>query len=639
MLSFFSQIQLLNLSGLLLGIAAPLLIFAYLKAKNSKSTLVSSTFILEQLSKKPVVTSKVKPPLRFLFELLALLLICLAASAPIWSKNNGKVAILIDNSLSMATHLNATQKKSRLDEAKEIASKYIDSLKSDTLISVFSLAPTVELVGSKDSSKNQAKNSIDKSSIFLSDGSLNSSIEEIVESHDFNSLLVISDFKVKKTTNNEPIKDTEDKKDEESVTNIEYRQVGKTTSNYFISEISLTQPGISKQENKKIKVTAHYSGQGAPNVPIRLYNISLKDNSKRFIQEKNFTFTNEQEEITFELYGKNSPVYKVELGTGKIQAENANLLDDSAWVSEEAQKQTSALLVSQNPTNYQMGLANIPGVEFTNVTPTEYANLEDSKVDDFTFMIFHHSAPTKTPKKSSLLILPPDQNKIFPILEETSSPKITSWSNQHPITSYLKVNLIGTGNSAIIDVPSWATSIINSEDGSLLAAGEKAGVRLIASGMELLPFEGNKTPSISVLTLNLINWLKKDTSLGFEILTGSKHKNVSSKKSVILTPKGDVKKIKAFEAFIFGNPGAYIVPNKDTRKNAKKSELLIVNSFFPSESTTASIQSINIPAKIIKSDIATEGKNQIWKYMIYAGLLFLLIEFFMRLNKNKRLTQ
>ena len=56
-------------------------------------------------------------------------------------------------------------------------------------------------------------------------------------------------------------------------------------------------------------------------------------------------------------------------------------------------------------------------------------------------------------------------------------------------------------------------SIINSEQGSILFAGESRGFRFAVLGFEIFPFEGSKTPALSVLTLNLLNWLANTRSL------------------------------------------------------------------------------------------------------------------------------
>jgi hypothetical protein len=47
----------------------------------------------------------------------------------------------------------------------------------------------------------------------------------------------------------------------------------------------------------------------------------------------------------------------------------------------------------------------------------------------------------------------------------------------------------------------------------LACAGEYDGVRYAIVGFELFPFDGKKTPTLSILTLNLLSWVSQQTGI------------------------------------------------------------------------------------------------------------------------------
>jgi hypothetical protein len=642
MFNFISQIQLANLSGLLLAAAAPFLILAYMRTRSKKPVLVSSTLILNTLKKRPVARSSIKLPLRFFFELLALLLLCFAATLPS-IKGEGRIAIVLDNSLSMGTRIDENSTTSRFEKAKEKALERISQLSSGSAVSVYTSSPTLKLQGQRHLSASQAKREVSGIELVLADDSLNSSLNELVDGALFDQVIVLSD------RHPLALKETEGKVDspKQRITKIDFEQIGVPVSNYFIKSVSFRNEGVLSNK-ESILVKASFSGVGQPRTTVNLFTVPLnnpdEESLKQLISTQEVGFTSQDQEVLFQVPKRaTSPLYRIELGDPSTLSKNGNPLDDIAWISQEAVSETRVLLVSpflDSPSQGaapHLGLSRIPSMRVNQISPEEYGSLDRDELARYSLIIFHQAAPTQAPEQPMLLVLPPSGNSLFPITEEIDSPRVTSWTSEHPITTYLRVQLLSPGRSAVLDLPSWATSIINSEYGPLIAAGERGGVRVAASGMELLPFEGAATPSASVLTLNLLNWLRKGAQLKATTLTGSLS-NVSGVDSwIVIEPGGKVNKIqvaqgKATQSYRYPTPGPYLISTQ-SKSTGPKSELVIVNSFFTEESSTLIRHPINRPQVQEKREVLSDSGSSLWKYFIYIGLTFLLVEFMLRYRK------
>ena len=179
------------------------------------------------------------------------------------------------------------------------------------------------------------------------------------------------------------------------------------------------------------------------------------------------------------------------------------------------------LLVASGDELPDSGFGGVPALGVQQISPAEFAKRAESDLARYSSVIFHRSAPARPPSVPTLLILPPADNPLFPVRDQADEGRITSWAAEHPITSYLKVPLLSPGSAAIFDVPLWAQSIMRVEEGAIVVAGESHGVRFAAVGMEMLPFEGARTPVLSVLTLNLLNWLSGGTELTASALSSA----------------------------------------------------------------------------------------------------------------------
>ena len=544
MFAFLTSMEFLNLGLLGLLAGTPLLLLAYLKRDPRKKRIVSSLLILKTLPKRKTLRRRVKPPLRFYLELLALLLLGAASAWPVFSSDGENVAILIDSSLSMqAKAAPGISSKSRFDEALSTLERVINAESPKNRYTLF-LSAAGSLSGSSSSlsSKGPGLNRLSDEPLSggalltlanaqkpsLSSDSIQLSVSEIAESGNFARVVIISDRQV----------DYLPAKGESAggnVTVVESVLVGKPVTNAYLTGLQSDSSGMASSAGssnvpgaesvKRLVASVGLSAPAPESIELRLYHKQKQEPESAYRLVRRLIAKLSPETISQVAFdaptNSNGNVYKVQIApVADSPFEDAIAADNEALLSESQTVENSVLLISPDTnTGDALGLSALRALSVRQIAPAEFAALNPAELTKFSLLIFHKTAPGFTPTVPTLLVLPPSRNPIFPVVGEIASPRITSWAEESPITSYLRIGLIKPTAGLVFQVPNWAQSIMNSEPGAIIVAGESRGVRFAGVGMEIFPFEGKKTPIFSVLTLNLLNYLAAK-SLSVDISSG-----------------------------------------------------------------------------------------------------------------------
>lgn len=571
-----------NPIGLALVFAVPLLVLAYRKRKSAKTQIVSSLLILKTLTTRPVPKKRIKLPLRFYIEALALLALAIASALPVIKPAGKKIAVIIDNSLSMSA-INAN-KLSRLGLALEKFKKEKNSIDS---YSLFESSPKLTL------RPGQITTSATPDNLF------NTSSELATETN-YDKIWIFSDKKIEAE---DPL--------------ITSYQVGSTEVNAYIQSATLNKANAGEEINIKVAL----SGTKSEKIEVSLSAVNFSGKTTRKIGLESVNVSPQKiSSINFSSQ-ENELAYKIEI---KPSGFDAIEIDNTAWIVGNPEPSSQLLLVSEKAN----GLEKIPGFKVNRVSSEQFA--KNDSLEKYSLVIFHRSAPSSPPNKPSLLILPPSDNAFFPASAEQTL-KISSWDETHPINSYLRVNLIKPNKGIEFKTPNWAQAVISGEKGSIIAAGQYSGSLMAASGIELLPYEGKKTPSLSILTVNLIKWLTNQEHISAEKTTGDKFTIPPETSWVVIRPDQEVIELKSSNqerAIDLNLPGIYLLSRKDLSASA-----IGVNCFHSNESDTNSIQELTLSSTQIKK--AKEESNW-WKYLTITAIIFLMLEMLMRRFEEKR---
>ncbi len=636
--ALLSGVQFLSPWALMSALAVPLLVLAYLKRVERKRTTFSSVLILKLLSKKQSVQRKVKLPLRFFLELCALLALVLGGAWPVFESRSARVAIVVDNSLSMSAALRETSiARTRLEVAVAKAREIIEEIGSDSY-ALYLTAPRLTKLGEKLTVAACAAK-LAQISVVPSGDNAAVVVGDIAESGEHDRVVLFTDQQAQFA-----------RLEDESVTTVEVVTVGDPVGNVYLTGLRLERDSIQVSQKMKLVASLGFSGVQPQAVSVKFRGLgkpvtdSLGELSAQPVVLGSLPVQVEpgrSAEVALEISAAEASYapFSAEIEVGAPAASAGGIIDavsadNSAWLAQDSGSGGTVLVVSPADARSDVfGLARIPGVHAEFLQPEQYSLLKAEELRRFSTVIFHRVSPGVLPAVPSLMILPPQANSIFPVRKEVSSPRLTSWAADHPLTSYLKVPLLQPTGAVVFDTPPWAQEVLNVEPGAILAAGELAGVRTAAIGFELFPFEGSATPGLSILTLNLLNWLSGGVELGSGVLTGGTLRLEGQPGWTISGPSGTVQMVQQAEGaqsvnVLVVEPGIWIARSQD----ASRVRTLAVNAFHPQESATYTTAVLQLEATYEKPTKNIEDLQPLWPYLIYLVLFVLTVELALRIT-------
>lgn len=612
MFGFLSGLQLLHPWGLAALLAVPLLILAYLRRESARRRVVSSVLVLRELTKRPARRQRFKPPLRFFLELLALLLLGLAASMPLKLQTEQRVAVVIDSSLSMRT--SESTGTTRFALAQRAANDWMMNESSRTRYVVYSSSPRLKAETDEAGvSRDDAQASLRTLSAGYSTDTLEVSLQELARSGRFSKVLAVSDRSPDFTADTAG----ETASPLERSTEIVGVKVGNPAPNISLNQLSIAAETIPEPHDELVASIAA-SGRADGTAKVSFTEL-LQSGESKLLAERTVSLhadglTEVRQPLSSGGVGRR---FRVSV-TPERGVLDALTEDNSGWILSGANEGRSVLVVSDHAGD-TAGLDRIPGLSVTGVDVTGFNGMSRQAVEKTSLLVFHRTAPASAFEIPTLVILPPEGNTAFPVRGGVSGARIASWREEHPLLSYLRVPLLPVQTVEVFDVPLWAESVVQVEQGSILVAGESRGVRFVGAGFELLPFEGAKSPAASVLTLNMLHWLSGTATFGESLITGGAIP-LEAEKWQITLPDGSATSVEyAHEgAFQTTLPGLYRLERSNGARRT-----VAVNSFHPEESQTALDRPYGVTKKVNHPELDTEGARPLWPglLMAIAGLL------------------
>ena len=488
----FAAFQLANAAALITALAAPLLIFAYLHRERAKRRVVSSVLVLKSLLQRTRMKKRFVPPPRFFVELTALLLVAFAAALPGWKEPRKRVAVIVDNSLSMRASDSGSL---RIGQGISAAESWLGEQESGSQVTVFASSPKLQRIGEPAVPPAAAVKTIESITPTFSGDSLEVAVADLAQSGDFDSIFVASDRPAefidegkrsgggRAATLDSFFPKESERKLTETITYVEAKQIGTRIGNYSLQRLRFVADGGEPELLASVQLSA-----GAPaELLLTLYKEGTAQ-SLLTVGVKALPDRTVDVRLPISESGPDT-VYRVVLAARSGGAADAIKEDNVAWIAPSKRAQSSALFVSAlEGGEGGFGLGAIEGMSIEAVSPAAFAQLNASDLERFAVLIFHHMSPSTVFEKPTLLILPPNQNPLFPVAGKVEEPKLASWVEEHPISSYLKVPLLKPTAALLFATPLWARSVINVEQGAIVVAGESHGLRFAGVGVELLPF-------------------------------------------------------------------------------------------------------------------------------------------------------
>jgi Ca-activated chloride channel homolog len=339
-------------------------------------------------------------------------------------------------------------------------------------------------------------------------------------------------------------------------------------------------------------------------------------------------------------------------------------LDDKAWVINRASVPANVLLVTGGDKFAELALSLLPNVNLYKVAPGDYrpnAQLSGSPPD---LTIFDAVVPvdlTRTaPPGSLLFIAPPSGNGVITVTGTISQPvpalagagtaiessaSSQDQSSRDPLLRYVDLSGMHIAKAQRMELPSWAHTILGSDQGPLIVAGENAGRKVAALAFDIHDTDLPLQTAFPLLIRNIVTSLLPDPAGGLPITVDpgttvgidaidSKVDKISVEDPSAKEWAYDTGKQGRVAFAQTGQLGVYYV-SQYAGADLVGQEAFAVNLFARDESMIGPVLSPGLPTGTEAAsggqgtgaqDASGEFKREIWPIVALIGLLVLLAE-------------
>jgi hypothetical protein len=589
----------------LLGIGV--LYLAYRQIQSSKKIEVPSLFFIKQLKLPKRAKSKRKLPLRFFIESLIITMLVFYLASPEFRPRGKTLVVFFDISQSMGT-TNANN-ISRIEEGKTKLASFLDS-QSRTNSYILFTAPhipdsslqltqkTGELLRvSAQDLKNKVKN---LRPVPFPD-SLESGVRELTETllqEKVNEVVIISDKRFTGTIHKD--------------ITLRPMQVGTQGENAYLAS---ARTRTSTNGTVEVEIAYGLSGTGSATATFTIKEISPNDTELLEFESVIQGGSEKIETISLgnSLKGR-SAILKIELSLSPLR-DSLSSDNEIFLVHQPGEEKSSILFISPSIKSHRThheSLESALGQNIAHIEHKHFLSLAPKERDSYALEIYYKTPPPPSITNNTLIILPNRENSLIPVKTTVKNPHITSWDHNHHITRYLKVPLLAIGNAILFKATPWGNAIISTSQGPMLIAGAIDNKKVIVSGIELLPFEGNRNKVSSILLLNILRSLQ-----AFD--EGKEISNIARqdiRELTQLTPGI----LKESEAPSFLESGIYrgILPGDNNKS------VFSIQNFFQEESDTHSRVSIALEEEQIT--LSNKENINISSYLLYFVLLLIFLD-------------
>ncbi len=431
----------LNIWPLFFLVTIPFLILLYILKEKSENLSVSSSIFWEEIYKTLEVNrpfEKLKKNIMLFLQILITLLIILALMNPLlkfFGKEYSELIIVIDNSASM---LGISDDKTCIDRGKAVAKEYIDSCASGTKISIITANKDTEVLIAGSENNSLAKEKIDSVTKTFNPGDLN------------NSLKLVKSM-TKELENYKVLFITDEAVDIGDI-NGQVILVDKDESNISIDNIA------HKKENGKVSIISTITNRGNVDYSGDFY-LYGEDN----LLEATSLELKKGEEITLNFSMEDRDIKYLK---GEISGKDAILEDNKFYHVIKNNDNKKILLVSNKNVFLEKALSVVSKAEL--VKTNEISNISENS--NYDLYIFDGMLGENIPEYGNVLMVNPPENNLFNVLGEQDGGEAVVIGEGMP--KYLQNMTFIASKIKKIEVPSWAKSLINVGNDSILFLGK-----------------------------------------------------------------------------------------------------------------------------------------------------------------------
>jgi hypothetical protein len=603
------------LSLWLTALAIPIILLYMLRLRR-KQVQVSSTFLWMQVLRDQQANTpwqKLKRNLLLFLQLLILAAIVIALARPAVETPvvaSGSVIILLDASASM----NATDvTPSRFESARAAVNDLISQLPPASRVTLILVAQTPQTLIASESDKSLLRSALAEAKVSqgeadwfaafsLAAGAAQLNAEE-------NTTLIVSDGGLPETGLPSLPGETR------------YVPIGESSDNIGITAMALRNAGESPQLFAEV---TNFSADE------KVVLVSFYFGDQLITARKVDVPAGKAESISLDGLSKDSGFYSARLSVEGKSKPDSFSLDDAAFAVYQSASARRVLLVSKGNLFLEQLLASLPNVQPFRSLPAQDGKLQIPK-DPFDLYILDNIIPAELPK-GNILFVNPQTNPLFTVgAPYKDIQAIEVIENQ--LTQFVNFDNVHILQADAVQVPGWAETLIQTEQGSLVFAGETNSARIASVNFDLRQSDLPLQITYPILFSNLINYLVPPSPFdGGQSLRPGESISITAgtgtKQVAVVTPAQKAIAYNADQTIVFkdtGDIGYYAVNfiNGDTTS----AEYFAVNLFSQSESNIAPRASIQVGRAEITPTVSEKvGQRELWKWLAVLALIILVIE-------------
>lgn len=599
-------------SGLWLTLLAIPILLLYMLKLRRKQVQISSTLLWTQLLRDQQANApwqKLKRNLLLLLQLLILVALVFAFARPAIKTPalaSGSVIVLLDASASM----NATDvAPTRFESARRIVQTLINGLPGDSRVTLILVGAAPEALASAETDKSLVRRALDQAQSSQGNADWQSAFALAAGaahgSRDITTL-IISDGGLPES--GLPSLPGE----------VRYVPIGESSDNLAITALALRPPQLFAE------VTNYDSRTRSVLLSIYLGDSLL---TARQLEMQ----AGESQSLTLDDLPDAPGVYRARLTNPLNEAAPDSLsLDDAAFAVYQTSSTRRVLLTSNGNLFLEQLLAALPDIQpFRALPPID--GVPVIPIEPFDLYIFDGIAPPIFPD-GNLLLINPLSNSLFHVgatFTETGNAQV----HESPLMRYIDWSNIHVLQAKAVEMPAWAETLIESDGGPLVFAGETGGRRVAVVTFDLRDSDLPLQVTYPILFSNLINYLVPPSAFdAAQALAPGETLAIAptgAEQIVIVSPSG-----KAFSytpgqnRIIFTETGelGYYAVNFIT-DDSTSAEYFAVNLFDPSESDIRPRASVNVGRAEISAQFSERvGQRELWPWLAALALIVLLIE-------------
>jgi len=197
--------------------------------------------------------------------------------------------------------------------------------------------------------------------------------------------------------------------------------------------------------------------------------------------------------------------------TVRLTGKDDLAVDDQASIVSLLPKPVKVLLVSRGNRFLEKALRAVPNVELSTAN-----DLNDTGTD-FDFVVLDDIPPTVWPKGNVLAIHVVNTNWLEGVTK-VEAPAIVDWKTAHPLLRYAGFDNVQVAESFTTKAPTWAVSLVDGPQLSLIVAGELGRQRIIWVGFDVLQSTWPLRLAFPIFIANAVEWLNPANTRGSHLL-------------------------------------------------------------------------------------------------------------------------